>query len=83
MNVTLAPTLQGQLATSCQYDVVLLPLLMLRETGCVVGLTTGLQQQPQSQIPPWAYANYAIGPLQVSFSFRVKPPTYLLICYCL
>ena len=29
-----------------------------------------------------AYANYAMGPPQVSFSFRVEPPTDSL-CWCL
>ena len=35
-----------------------------------VGLFTVLQQQkPQSQMPSQAYANYAMGPPQVSFLF--------------
>ena len=32
------------------------------------------------QMPPQSYANCAMGPLQVSFSFRDEPPTDLLIC---
>ena len=41
------------------------------------------QQQPELQIPSQAYANYAMGPLQVSFSFRVEPPliSYVMCWY--
>ena len=52
-------------------DVDLPPLLLQRVTRDVVGLATVLQQLPQSQVPFQAYANYAMGPLQVSFFFRV------------
>ena len=45
----------------------------------VTGLTTGLQQLPPSQIPFQTYANYAMGPPQMSSSFRVDPPTDLSI----
>ena len=41
----------------------------------VVGLITLLQQLPQSQMPFQEYANYAMGPLQVTDSFRIEPPT--------
>ena len=38
------------------------------------GLTTLPQkQQPKLQMPPQTYANYAVGPSQISFSFRVEP----------
>ena len=43
----------------------------------VVGLATVPQQQSQSQIPLQAYA---IGPLQVSFCFRVESPSDFCIC---
>ena len=33
------------------------------------------QQQPQFQMHSQVYANYAMGPLQVSFSYRVEPST--------
>ena len=33
------------------------------------------QQQPQSHMATQAYANNAMGTLQVSFSFKVEPPT--------
>ena len=42
-------------------------------------LPTVLQpQQPQSQIPSKVYANYAMGPPQVSFYFTFEPPNYFL-----
>ena len=44
-----------------------------------------LHQLPESKKPLQAYANYAIGPPQVSFSFRVEPGTnlsiYVGVCY--
>ena len=60
-----------------QHDVFLPPLLTPRHSGGVVGLATVLQQQSLSQIPLHTYANYAIDPPQVGFSFRVEPPTVL------
>ena len=85
MTVTMAPTLLGLPATSGWHDVVLSPPLILRDTRGVVDLATVLQQQPQCQMPPQAYDNYAIGPQKVHFFFRVEPPTNLLIyvgvCY--
>ena len=64
--------------TSGQHDVV---LLTPRHSGGVVGLAHVPQQQPLSQMPLQAYANYDMGPLQVGFSFRVEPPTILyFIC---
>ena len=78
--VTMAPSLMRLPATSGQHDVVLL-LLTPRHSGGVAGLATVLQQQPPSQIPLQAYANHAMGPPQVGFSFRVLPPTILsFIC---
>ena len=50
MTVTMTPTLMGLPTTSGQYDVVVLPLLMLRDRRGV-GLTTLPHQQPQSQLP--------------------------------
>ena len=78
MTVTIAPTMMGLPATLGQHDVVLLPLLMLRDTRDDAGLTTVPQQQPQSKMLHQAYARYAIGPLQVHFSFTVEPPSDLL-----
>ena len=79
MTVTRVRTLIGLPVTLGQHDVVL-PLLMLRDRKGLIGLATVPQQQPKSQKPLQAYANYALGPPQVSFSFRVGPPTDLLIC---
>ena len=52
-----------------QHDVVLPPQLILRDSmrGSVGLATVSKQQQPQSQMPSQAYANYALGPPQVSF----------------
>ena len=71
--VTMAPSLMGLWATLGQYDVVLTP----RHSGGVVGLSTVPHQQPQSQMPLQAYANYAMGHAQVGYSFRVETPTIL------
>ena len=39
------------------------------------------QEQPQSQMPSQAYANYAMSPAETSsFSIRVEPPTNSLCC---
>ena len=74
------PPLMGLPATSGQHEVVLPPLLTLWHSAGDVGLATVLQQQPPSQMPFQAYAIYAMGPPQVSFSFRVEPPTILYFC---
>ena len=79
VTVTMAPTLMGLPVTLGQHDVDLLAPLMLRDTGSVVGLNTVLQQLPQSQVSCQAYANYAMDPLQVSFSSQIEPFTDLLI----
>ena len=56
-------------------DVVLLPQLFSRDTlRGSAGIMHLPQQPPQSNVPSQAYAKYAIGPLQVSFSFRVESP---------
>ena len=75
--VTMVPSLMGLPATSGQHEVVLPPPLTPRHSGGAVGLATVLQQQPPSQMPLQAYANYAMGPPQVGFFFRVEPPTIL------
>ena len=78
VTVTLAPTMMGLLVASGQNDVVPPPRLIPRDTGGA-GFTTVPQLQPQSKMPPKAYAHYAMDPSQVSFSFRVEPPNDLLI----
>ena len=80
MTVTMASTLMGLPLTLGQNDMVLTPLLIPREIRNVVDLTTVPQQQPQSKMHLQPCANYAMGPLQVNFSFRVEDPTKLLIC---
>ena len=72
--VTMAPSLMGLPATLGQCDVVLLPP---RHSGGVVHLATLSQQQPPSQMPLQAHANYAIGPPKVGFFFRVETPAIL------
>ena len=72
---TMAPFLMGLPVISGQHDVVMPPLLTLRNSGSAVGLDNVPQQQPQSKMPLQTYANYAIGPTQVGFSFRVEPTT--------
>ena len=58
-----------------QHSVVLPPQWILRNTiRCYAVLTIMPHQQPQSKVPSQAYAHYAMGPPQVSFSFRVEPP---------
>ena len=76
--VTMAPSLMRLLVTSGQHDA-LPPLLTPRNFGGVVGLATVLQQQAKSQMPLQVYANYAMGPSWVGFSFRVECPTILYI----
>ena len=61
-------------------QLVIGPWHTCRDSGGVVGLTTVPQQQPPSQMHLQAYANYAMGPPQVDFSFRVEPPS-VLYCY--
>ena len=73
--------------TWVQHDLVLPPKMILGDKmKGSAGLTTMLQQkQLQSKMPSWAYANYAMGPPRVSFSFRVESPTdsYVLFWYLL
>ena len=70
----------GLPATLGQDDVVLLPPQTPRHSGGVVGLATVLQQEPPSQMALHAYANYAMSPPQVGFSFRVEPSAILYFC---
>ena len=72
--VTMACSLMGLSAMSGQHDVF---VLTPRHSGCIDGLATVPQQQPPSQMPLQAYANYVMGPPQVGFSFKVEPPTIL------
>ena len=60
-SVTMAPSLVGLPATLGQHEVVLLPLLMPRCPGGVIGLASVPEQQPPSPVPLLAYANYAMG----------------------
>ena len=48
--VTMAPTLKGPPATLGEHDVILPPLLILRDTRGVFGLATVLQQQLISEL---------------------------------
>ena len=81
--VTVAPSIMGLPAMLGQHDVALPPPLTLKESGGVVGLATVPQQQPQCQMPLQAYVNYAKGPPQVGFSFRIEPPHHFYMCLCL
>ena len=78
--VTMAPSLMGLPAMSGQHDISLLSPLTPRDCEGVP------QQQPQPHMPLQAYANHAMDPPQVSFSFRVEPPatffTYVGVCSC-
>ena len=68
--VTMAPASVGLAAASDQHDVVLLPLLILKDTLRVLGgLTTVPQQKSQTQKLSQAYTNYAMGPSEMSFLF--------------
>ena len=74
MTAMLAPTSVGQIAVGL-HDAILLPLLIPRDTmRGFAGFTTVPQQQPQSLMPSWAYANYAMGTPKIIFSFKVEPP---------
>ena len=77
--VTMAPTLIGLPVTLDQCDVVLPTVLILRNRRGIVGLTTVMQQQPQSHMPSQTYANYTMDPPKVSFLFQssVSPPICL------
>ena len=82
--VMLAPTLVPTTASD-QQDVVLLSPLLPRNTREVADLATEPKQIPQSQMPFQTYANYAMDPLPLEFSFKVGPPTdwsiYAGVCY--
>ena len=79
MTITMAPTSVG-LAVLDHHDVVLPPQLIPWDTmRDSVGLTTVLQQQQsQSEMPCQAYANYAMGPLQMNFLSQLSLPPYSL-----
>ena len=77
--VMMVPAMVGPPAALGQQGVGLAPPLNLRDTRGVVGLTTVIQQLPQSKMPFQAYTNCAMGPPQVSFFFRVEPLTNLSI----
>ena len=81
--VMLVPTSVGQIKSG-QHGVVLPPQLILRDTLMGFACFTNLlqHQPPQSQMPSQVYANYAMGPLQVRFSFRAEPSLGLL-CHVL
>ena len=83
ITVTMAPTFMELADTLGQLYVVSLPPLIPSDTiRGVVGLATVLQQQPNCQTPSQAYANYVMGPSQVSFFFKVEPPISFLIGVC-
>ena len=70
MAVTSGQSSVGLAAALKQYDVVLPPLLIMRDSvRCVDGFTIMPQQQSQSQIPSPASNNYVMGP-QMSFPFQ-------------
>ena len=78
-SVSMAPSLMGLPVILEQHGVVQLPPLMLRGSGGVTGPASVPQQQLPSSMSLLAYANYAMGSLQVGFFFRVEPPTILYI----
>ena len=52
--------------------------------GCADLTNMPQQQQPQPHMPSQAYANFAMGSLQVCFSFRAEPPNNsYVMCWCL
>ena len=68
----LAPISVGQNVGKHHVDLPQQLILRVRMRGSI-GLTTMLQpHKTQSQIPSQAYANYAMGPLQVSFLFQSR-----------
>ena len=81
--VTMAPSLMWLTVMSGQNDVILPPLLTLRDSRAVVGLATVPQQQSPSEMHLQAYAKYAMGPPQVRFSFRFEAFTAFYMCWCL
>ena len=81
-SVTMAPSLIGLPTMLGQHDVVLPPPLTPRGFGPVLCHGSVPKQQPPSLMPNQAYANYAMGSPQVSFFFRLEPPTILyIICF--
>ena len=85
MTVALVPT-SGGLTTLGQYSVVLPPKMILGGDTMrgLSGLTTLPQQQPWSQLTSQAYTYYCMGTPQMSFYFRIQPPTnffYYMLVY--
>ena len=80
MMVTMASTLMELPAIFNQHDVVLPPLLILRDTRGVGVLAIVPQQQPQFQMPLQVYANYAMGPPHVNFFSELSLPPVFIIC---
>ena len=78
-SVTVAPSLVELPVTLDQGGVVQPPPLMPKGSGGVIGTASVPQQQPPSLMPLLAYANHAMGSPQVSFFFRVEPPTIVYI----
>ena len=78
-SVTVAPSLTGFPVSLDQHGIVPPPSLILRGSGGVLGSVSVPQQQTPSFMPPLAYANYAMGSLQVGFFSRVEPPNILYI----
>ena len=79
-SVTVAPSVTG---FPVSHGMVPLPPLIPRGSGHVLGSISGPQQQIPSSMLPLAYANYAMGSLQVGFFFRVEPPTTIVSYICL
>ena len=79
MTVMEVSTFVGKMTIHHQ-EMVLQPHLILRDTMRGAANLTNMPQQqcPQTQIPSQAYVNYAMGLLQVGFSFRVEAPKNFL-----
>ena len=78
-SVTVAPSLTGFPVSLDQHGMVPPPPLMPRGSGGVLDSVSVPQQQTPSSMTPLAYANYAMGSSQVSFFFRVEPPTICIL----
>ena len=80
-SVTVAPSLTGFPVSLDQHGMVPSSPLMPRGSGDVLASASVPQQQTPSSMSPLAYANYAMGSLQVGFFFRVEPPIILYLIY--
>ena len=76
MTVTMDPPFV-HVAASGQHDVVLPPQLIPRDKMRGYVGTHHCATEATTSVPHFipGYANYAMGPPQVTFSFRVEPPT--------